>query len=56
MKHRHIEGTTRKAIITLQDLPSQRYRRQAVKDDLDIVGLLLKYLSKNITYEMENTF
>lgn len=35
---RPISEMTRKAIITLQALPTQRYRRQAVKDDLDIVG------------------
>lgn len=40
-KRRPINEMTRKAVITLQDLPTQRYRRQRVKDDLDIVGLYL---------------
>lgn len=37
-KYRPISEATRKAVITLQALPTQRYRRQAVKDGLDIVG------------------
>lgn len=46
LRCRSIPESTRKAIITLQALPIQRYRRQAVKDDLDIVGWYFKILKK----------
>ncbi|XP_037039516.1 sodium channel protein Nach isoform X2 [Bradysia coprophila] len=54
---RPIPEMTRKAVITLQDLPTQRYRRQAVKDDLDIVvsvgGILSLFLGASILSGVE---